>query len=72
MHKKYLLLMAIAALALSTLACGVTIEGLDARVIGEQLDGSGDVEEEERDVSDFDSVVLAGVGKLIIEVGDEE
>ena len=34
--------------------------------------GSGDLETEERDVSEFDEIHFTGIGKLIIEQGEEE
>ena len=36
------------------------------------VSGSGNIETEERDVSDFDEVHLSGIGNLIIEQGDKE
>jgi predicted small secreted protein len=60
------LLLVVAGLLLS--ACTTTIVGPS----GEQVEGSGNVVEEERDVSGFSAVNLAGVGELLIEQGTEE
>ncbi len=70
MKTKILLLIAITTLALSSLACGVTINGPDFDF--NVIEGSGNIVEEERSVSDFNAVTLSGIGTLIIEYGDEE
>ena len=70
MKTKILLLIAITTLALSSLACGVTINGPDFDF--NVIEGSGNLVSEERSVSDFNAVTLAGMGTLIIEYGDEE
>ena len=70
MKTKILLIIAITTLALSSLACGVTINGPDFDF--NVIEGSGNTVEEERSVSDFNAVTLAGMGTLIIEYGDEE
>jgi hypothetical protein len=72
MKNKYLLILAIAALALSSLACGVTINGPDIDLGFNVLEGSGNVTGEERSVSGFNAVTLAGMGTLLIEFGEEE
>jgi len=38
----------------------------------EQIKGPGNVVEEQREVGDFDEIDVAGVGNLIVEMGDEE
>jgi hypothetical protein len=65
---KKLLWIPIVALALSTLACSVSFGGLGFQTVK----GSGVVVSEERQVSDFSKVSLSGIGKLYLEVGDEE
>jgi len=68
MNKRIVILSVILALVLSTLACGVNFNGPDFRSVR----GSGVVVSEDREVSDFNSVDLAGIGNLYIEFGDEE
>jgi hypothetical protein len=69
MRKNHLFLTAaIAVLLLSTLACQVSLGGIGVRTVR----GSGEVITVKRQVSDFDSVDLSGIGHLSIEVGDEE
>jgi hypothetical protein len=55
-------------LALSTLACGITFDGWDVGGV----EGSNVVETEERQVSGFNRVDMAGIGFLVIEFGDTE
>ena len=43
-----------------------------AGIIPKRVQGSGNVVEEQRHVRDFDEVHLAGLGNLIIALGDEE
>lgn len=61
--KIVLIIAVISVLAIFAASCKWTI-GL--------VRGSGDIETEERDVSDFHKVHLSGVGNLIITQGDEE
>ena len=68
MKKQYLLIVVLLVMALSTLACGVTIDGVDLNSVR----GSGTVVTEERQVSNFEQVELSGIGALVIEVGSEE
>jgi len=68
MKKQYLLIVVLLVMALSTLACGVTIDGVDLNSVR----GSGTVVTEERQVSGFERVELSGIGALVIEVGSEE
>jgi hypothetical protein len=68
MNKRIVILSVILALALSTLACGVNFNGSSFRSVR----GSGVVVSEDREVSDFNSVDLAGIGNLYIEFGAEE
>jgi len=58
-----ILLTAIGIMALFAASCKLTI-GV--------VRGSGDIEDEEREVSGFDEISFSGIGKLIIEQGDEE
>jgi len=68
MKKQYLLIVVLLVMALSTLACGVTVDGVDLNSVR----GSGTVVTEERQVSGFERVELSGIGALVIEVGSEE
>lgn len=63
--KKLLMFVCLGALAVSVSACGLPIRY--TRVIG-----NGEVVSETRHVSGFDSVELSGVGRLIIEQGEQE
>ncbi|MGD2157254.1 MAG: head GIN domain-containing protein [Anaerolineales bacterium] len=65
--KKYIIF-PILVLALSTLACSINIGGVNLR----SVKGSGEVVTEERSVSGFSELILSGIGKMIIELGDEE
>lgn len=74
MKERGLIVLAVLALLLSTLSC--VCGGIDfgtARVgrVG-VVRGSGNVVEEERQVSGFTGVALGGIGDLTIEVGEEE
>lgn len=61
--KIVLIIAVISVLAIFAASCKWTIG---------MVRGSGDIETEERDVSDFHKVHLSGVGNLIITQGDEE
>jgi hypothetical protein len=61
-------LLVVLVLALSTLACSITINGWDTG----RVDGSGVVVSEERPVSGINQVDMAGIGYLVVELGDEE
>ncbi|MGD8454894.1 MAG: head GIN domain-containing protein [Anaerolineales bacterium] len=69
MKQQNKILIFILVLALSTLACIVTINGWDG---GDRVEGSGNVITEERRVSGIDKIDMAGIGYLVIEFGDEE
>lgn len=56
----------------SSLACTVTIPSISIDIDIEQVEGSGNVIEETRDVRDFSRVRLAGFGRLHIERGETE
>lgn len=59
--------------SLSTLALFLTLAGaLVASCSPGKVVGSGNVVEEQREVSDFDEVHLNGIGNLRIKMGDEE
>jgi hypothetical protein len=64
MNKKRLIILLVISI-LATLT-------LSACSIGETIDGSGNVVEEDRTVSDVSGVNLATIGKLTIEIGDSE
>jgi hypothetical protein len=69
MNKKYLwLISAVTVLLLTTIACSVSIGNIGSRTIR----GSGVVETEQRDVSGYSKVELSGIGRLVIEVGENE
>jgi hypothetical protein len=68
MKQQNKLLLVIVVLTLSTLACGVTVQGWDAGGV----EGSNVVATEERQVSGFNRVDMAGIGFLVIEFGDTE
>jgi hypothetical protein len=68
MKQQNKILLVILVLAMSSLACGITINGWD---VG-SVDGSGVVVTEERRVSGFNRIDMAGIGYLVIEFGDEE
>ena len=69
MFKRLCTLIIVASLLLASLACGsVTINTGD----GETVRGSGNVKTEQRSVSGFSQIALAGVGRLEITQGDSE
>jgi len=68
MKQQNKLLLGILVLALSTLACSVTVNGGEVR----RLEGSNVLVSEERQVSGFNRVDMAGIGFLVIEFGDSE
>ena len=68
MKKQYTLIIVVLAMALSTLACGVSFNGFGINTV----QGSGTLVTEERPVSDFERIELSAIGKLVIEVGSEE
>jgi hypothetical protein len=72
MERKYWILAILAVLTLSALSCGVTIEGFDSSFDFEVVKGNGDIEEEERSVTSFDSIALTGIGTVYIEKGEDE
>lgn len=69
MKQQNKLLLIVLVLALSTLACSVTINGWGSE---NRVEGSGNVITEERRVSGIDQIDMAGIGYLVIEFGDEE
>ncbi len=68
MKQQNKLLLIVFVLALSTLACGITVNGRDVWGVG----GSNVVVTEERQVSGFNRVDMAGIGFLVVEFGDTE
>jgi hypothetical protein len=66
MNKKMIPIMMILVLALSTLACSVTFNLPDA------IKGNGNVEQESREISGFEKIVLRGIGNVYVEFGEEE
>ena len=64
-NKKYILFAAIAVLLVSS-ACGVV------PVLSRTIEGSGNIITEERNVSGFDRVTLAGFGEVSVEQGATE
>jgi hypothetical protein len=67
MNQRLPILLAVAALALSSLACQAV-----ARVVPGSVRGSGNVVSEERAVSGFSAVDFGGLGDLFIELGQAE
>ena len=68
MNKRIWIITAITLVLLTTLACQVSIGNFGYRTVR----GSGEVVTEEIDVGNFNSVDLTGVGRLTIEIGEEE
>jgi hypothetical protein len=64
-NKKHILFAAIAVLLVSS-ACGVV------PVLSRTIEGSGNIITEERNVSGFDRVTLAGFGEVSVEQGETE
>jgi hypothetical protein len=69
MHKRGFIILAVAVLLASSLAC---VCPLSVPGLGQGVRGSGDVVEETREVRGFTGVTLATIGNLYIEQGDEE
>jgi hypothetical protein len=71
MRTRFGILMILALLAIPALACQVATGGIN---IGgtRAINGSGDVVEEQRLVSDFTQVEVANQGNLFIEIGETE
>lgn len=67
MNQRLPILLAVAALALSSLACQAV-----ARVVPGSVRGSGVVSSEERAVSGFTGVDFGGLGNLYVELGQSE
>jgi len=71
MGTKSLLIGAMLVLATLT-ACGdgisITFDGVDG---GDRVDGSGTIQTEARQVGDFDEIILAGEGLVVVTVGPE-
>jgi hypothetical protein len=63
--KQHMIWVALIVLIAASLACDISL-GINT------VRGSGVVVTEKREVSDFDSVALSGVGRVIITQGDEE
>jgi hypothetical protein len=63
--KRHLIWVALIVLIAASLACDIPLGVKTVR-------GSGNVVTEEREVSGFDSIVLSGVGQVIITQGDDE
>lgn len=63
--KMTVLLMIVAALTLTTLACSFTVN------LPDMEKGNGTVSEETRDISDFSKIDFSGIGELTITLGDE-
>ncbi len=72
MARRMMILLAAGLLAFSTLGCGCNLTGLLSRFGIERVRGSGNVVEQDHDVSDFTGVDLATMGLLTIEMGDDE
>lgn len=70
MNRKLAITLMALAVILSTLACSGNING--ANFGYDSIEGSGRVISEEREVSGFSRLELAGLGKLIVEFGEEE
>ena len=70
--KKGIILGIVLALMTTSLACTITIPEINIDIDVEQVEGSGNVIEESRDVHDFSEVRLTGFGRLHIERGDAE
>jgi hypothetical protein len=68
MNKRIWIITAITLVLLTTLACQVSIGNFGYRTVR----GSEEVVMEEIDVGNFNSVELTGVGRLTIEIGEEE
>ena len=68
MNKRYLLIVVVLVMALSTLACGVSFTDFGINTVR----GSGTLVTEERSVSAFEHIELSGIGMLVIEIGSEE
>jgi len=66
MNKKLVLLVMIFALALTTLACGTSVN------LPNSIKGHGNVEQETRDVGSFDKIELRGLGQVYVELGEDE
>ena len=72
MSRGFIYVVASAVLALTLLACQVGGWTIDVPATTTAVQGSGGVAEEERDVSGFTGLTLAGIGDVIVELGDEE
>ena len=70
MNKKLAITLMALAVILSTLACSGNINGVNFG--NDPIEGSGNVVSEEREVSGFSRLELAGLGKLVVEFGEEE
>ncbi|MEA3438887.1 MAG: head GIN domain-containing protein [Chloroflexota bacterium] len=70
MRKYKHLILAVFILVLVTLACSISLPGVDFG--SESVRGSGDVSEEERLVGGITSVSVANQGDLYIELGEQE
>lgn len=70
--KKGVILGIVLLALVSSLACTVTIPSININIDVEQVEGSGNVVEETREVRNFSRVRLAGFGRLHIERGDTE
>ena len=68
MRKKNIILIALIALVLSTMACGTTTF---FNTSNRRIEGSGVVTEESRQVGSFSEFELAGIGNVYVEFGDE-
>ena len=62
----FVIITMVAVLGLVTMACGFSI-GLPDRV-----EGNGNLAEETREIGRFDTIELNGLGKIIVELGEEE
>jgi len=68
MKRSIMILLGMRVLALVTVACGITNDPLRAMGV---IVGSGDVEQENREVLDFHTIVLEGSGRLhIVQTGE--
>ncbi len=72
--KRYWLGLIVAALVMSTLACQIAYNGDSSPITigGRTVRGSGTLVTEERSVGSFNSLELSSIGKLVIELGDQE